>query len=399
MKLLIITPRFPYPLEKGDKLRIFYQLKYLSQFHEIILIAISHQDVSPESEEELAKYCQRIYILKRSFVDNLVQIGLGLLDGLPFQVSFFYHRTLRNKIHNIIFQEDPDHVYCQLIRVAGYVKDLPYRKSIDFMDCFSLSTSRRAEKSSVFLKWLLKWEAAKVRSYEKEVFFDFNHHFVISEHDKNAFSFHSKRLMNVIPNGLDLSRFTPLTDIKKKYDLVFVGNMGYHPNIEAAIYLCTKILPELPENTSVLIAGARPDKSVLRLANNQVTVSGWVDDIRKAYQSGSIFVAPIFEGAGLQNKVLEAMYLEVPCVITPVVANGLNCIPEKHLLLGIDVPSFVRQINRLWGDPDYAQDLILQAKRFVKNQYSWELFNEKLNKVITSEYDAFNRKRTKDAVG
>ena len=172
MKLLIITPRFPFPLEKGDKLRVFHQLKYLSKYHEIVLISISYQDVLDVDKAELYKYCQKIYIIKRGLIKNFGQITLGFLQGLPIQTSYFYHPGIKNKIHQIILNEDPDHIYCQLIRVAGYVKDLPFSKSIDFMDCFSLSTMRRAEKSNFLLRLLLKWEAKKVRNYEKSVFFE-----------------------------------------------------------------------------------------------------------------------------------------------------------------------------------------------------------------------------------
>lgn len=396
MKLLIITPRFPFPIEKGDKLRVYNQIKYLSRHHQIILVALSDQPIKPEEKAELKKYCDQIYIEYLSKFQIIWQVLQGFLLGLPIQVSYFFNRRLKEKIHALILQENPDHIYCQLIRVAEYVRHLPYPKSIDLMDCFSLSTRRRAMKSNWLAKWFFHWETKKVTQYEKDVFFDFDHHFIISDHDKEAFSFHSKSLMHVVPNGLDQDLFQPIKNFEAKFELVFVGNMGYYPNVQAAIYLVLEILPLLPKNINVMIAGARPDKRVKRLASARVTVSGWVPDIREAYQSGQIFIAPLFEGAGLQNKVLEAMALEVPCIISPVVNNALQAIEGKHVLLGHDASTFADQIINLLGDKSLRKQLVHNSKEFVRNQYNWDLFNAKIHEVIISEYDAFNRKRATD---
>ncbi len=396
MKLLIITPRFPFPIEKGDKLRVYNQIKFLSKHHQITLIALSDQPVEAEDKSELEKYCDQIYIQYLSNSQIFWQVLRGFLSGLPLQVSYFFNRRLKEKIHALILHENPDHIYCQLIRVAEYVRHLPYPKSIDFMDCFSLSTKRRALKSKWFAKWFFQWETKKVEQYERDVFFDFDHHFIISEHDKGAFSFHSKSLIHVVPNGLDHNLFQPIKEITPKFDLVFVGNMGYYPNVQAAIFLVKEILPLLPENVNLMIAGARPDRRVQKLASSRVTISGWLPDIREAYQSGKLFVAPLFEGAGLQNKVLEAMALEVPCIISPVVNNALQAIAGNHVLLGHDAQSFADQINLLLGDQPHRLRLAEKSKEFVYNQYNWNLFNARIHKVIISEYDAFNRKRTKD---
>ena len=388
MKLLVITSRFPYPLEKGDKLRIFHQLEYLSRDNQIILISLSDTKISTENREVVEQLCEKVHILHFTKWQIVWQLMIGFMKGLPIQVSYFFNNRIKDKVNRIVLEESPDHIYCQLIRVAEYVRNLPFYKSIDLMDCFSLSTGRRAQKSPWYLRWFFLWEKKKVRSYEKSVFFDFNHHFVISEHDKEAFDFHSKSLIKVIPNGLDQTKFEPIVPApRKEYDLVFAGNMGYYPNVEAAVYLVEKIMPLLPKSVNLLIAGARPNRKVASLGSSRVTVSGWVEDIRVAYQSGRIFLAPIFEGAGLQNKVLEAMSLEVPCIISPIVNNGINAIAGKHLLVASNPKEFAEKIIQLLENNQLQTELISEGKQFVENQYNWDLFNQKLESILRSEYD------------
>ena len=90
-KLVVITSRFPFPLEKGDKLRAYHQIKYLSQFFEIHLISTSDVPIKEEYKQELAPYCKSIQVFQMSILQRIGGLFLKFFQNKPFQVGYFHH--------------------------------------------------------------------------------------------------------------------------------------------------------------------------------------------------------------------------------------------------------------------------------------------------------------------
>ena len=133
MKLLVLTSRFPYPLEKGDKLRIYYQLRELAKTHEIVLCALTEEEPTTENFNVIQSFCSKIYLLHRSKLTIYKNIIFPFFNGLPVQVGYFFDKKLKVKFEKIVASEQPDHIYCPLIRTANYVKDIKTPKTIDYM--------------------------------------------------------------------------------------------------------------------------------------------------------------------------------------------------------------------------------------------------------------------------
>jgi glycosyltransferase involved in cell wall biosynthesis len=372
LKILILTPRFPYPLEKGDKLRAYHQLRILARDHDVTLVSIIQEVPSPESIEKVLPLTQAIYLMTIRPADRAISLFSALFSGLPFQVAWFFSPTLRQRLQKLIEEIRPDHIYCQLPRMAEYCRKMPYAKTLDYMDSFGLSMMRRSTVAKWPASWIYQWEAKRMLAYERKIAADFDHLTIISEQDKRSFQFGAASEMTVVPNGID----TYFLDDEKKedpvYDIVFVGNLSYLPNVETAEFLVNHILPLCPENTTVLISGASPQKRVLNLRSNRVWVEGWREDIRKAYRSGRVFLAPMWTGTGQQNKILEAMALGIPCITTPLVNNAIGATDGKEILLAETPASFAKAFNALLQNPEMYEDIKLAAKQFVRDTYSWE---------------------------
>jgi sugar transferase (PEP-CTERM/EpsH1 system associated) len=384
LKLLVLTSRFPYPLEKGDKLRIYYQLRELAKSHEIVLCALTEEQPTPKDFKVIQSFCSKIYLLHRSKFTIYKNIINSFLNGMPVQVGYFFDKKLKVEVEKIVEIEQPDHIYCQLIRTANYVKDIGTSKTIDYMDTFSIGAKRWSKHSNWLLKPILTREARKVLAYEQNVFDWFNHHTIISEQDKNLLEISNKQDIHVIPNGVDTDFFQPNTAIEKKYDIAFIGNMGYAPNIKAALFLVKNILPllqkELPD-LKILIAGARPSAEVQKLQSERVEVSGWIDDIREAYASATMFVAPLFIGMGQQNKILEAMAMGVPCITSDLVNNAIGGCPNENILIANDAEAFANQIIHLYKNTTLQQQISENGLNYVRDNFSWSAFVEELNKI------------------
>ena len=385
MKILVLTSRFPWPLEKGDKLRVYHQIRMLSLKHEIILCSLTEQSIAEKHFQELEKYCTNIYLFPISRLSIGANLVKGLLKGDSLQISWFYRGSILKQIREIVKKETPDHLYCQLIRMSEYGRRIDLPRTLDIMDCFSIGMDRRADESPFWLKPFFRREAKKLRQYEANILSHFDYLTIISEQDRDLIQSPQRQKIQVIPNGIDLAYFQPDTKQKPVYDLVFVGNMGYSPNVIAAGFLVKKVMPLIwasYPDTTLLLAGARPVPAVKALEkDSRVAVSGWVENIRDAYQNGKIFVAPLFTGSGQQNKIIEAMALEVPCITTPLVNNAIGAKVNEEILIADSDQGFAQQILDLLADHKLRRKLSKNGRAFVSNNFSWEESVEKLNEI------------------
>jgi glycosyltransferase involved in cell wall biosynthesis len=146
--------------------------------------------------------------------------------------------------------------------------------------------------------------------------------------------------------------------------------MGYLPNVAAAEFLVNEVLPGT--SCTAVIAGARPDTRVLSLASDLVTVTGWVDDIRESYADVCIFVAPLFNGTGQQNKILEAMAMGIPVVTTRAVNEAIGAEDGVEIVLAESADDFRKAIQDLLTDDDLIKRISASARSMVINKYSWQ---------------------------
>lgn len=375
MNLVIVASRFPYPLEKGDKLRLYHQIKELSKNHFITLITLSEYPVPTTHIEYLQPFCTKIHILRLQKWRIVINLLRGFFCGMPLQVGYFYSPYLKRQIQHFIKLAQPQHVYCQLIRMAPYVMDLSVFKILDYQDAFSIGMQRRAERATRWSKWLFLLETKRLQILERQVFQVFDCCTIISEQDRNLLPFENKNQVTIVPNGVDIEFFRPNPGFQKKYDLVFVGNMGYHPNVEAAKFLVKSVLPMLQKalpTVTLLIAGARPTTEVKNLANENVHISGWLDDIREAYWCAKLFIAPLFLGSGQQNKILEAMACSLPCITTSQVNNAIHAGVNETIFLAESAEEFANFALKLLSDSALREQSGEEARKFVENQFSWQ---------------------------
>lgn len=365
--------RFPFPLEKGDKLRAYYQLKELSNTYRITLFATSDKPVRDQDLEKVESFCEKIVVHYLSPAKRFFSLVLALFSDLPFQVHYFYSISGKKKIKNLVEENNFEHIYCQLIRSAEYVKDIhQIPKTIDYMDAFSAGVKRRISRRPWYDRWIFLIESRRLQKYERKIFDFFEHHTIISDQDRDLISHPDKNKIEAVPNGIATSFFEPLQR-KEAYDFVFVGNMSYPPNIDAVHYMAENVLPSFPDS-KLLISGATPHQSLQKLArsNNQIVLTGWVEDIRTSYLSGKIFVAPMTIGTGMQNKLLEAMALKTPCITTDLANNAIGTEHGTHVLVGNNPEEIIEKIRQLLDSPTKRNEIAEAAQSFVKARYSWE---------------------------
>ena len=388
MRILVLLPRFPYPLDKGDKLRAYHQIAELSKRHEVYLFALSHTKVNHDDYDHLHKYYTAIDYVQIHWWESAWGIIKAILAGQPLQLGYWNSTQARNAYNQWEKQVQPDVVYCQMVRTIPTVKDSSCRKVLDFQDALSLNTRRRMERSHGLWRLILRYEYKALQRTEQQALSFFSQTTIISATDRNAIS----PSVNIVPNGVDTNYFsTKQSTPSKKHTIVFTGNMSYAPNVDAARWLVKEIMPlvwkQCPYGVNVLIAGADPKPAVKALAGPKVTVSGRLDDIREAYASAKIFVAPMRIGSGMQNKLLEAMSMGLPCVTTTLAATPLGATNWEHLLVGDSAEELADLIVKL-GIEELHDSIAEGGNRFVKENYSWPAAVQPLENILNAQLES-----------
>ncbi len=383
-KIFILLSRVPYPLEKGDKLRAYYQIREMSENHDIILCALSDRPIPPEAKEFLQPYTKALYFFRLSRINIFFRLVKNFFSEKPYQVAYFFSKNVSRKIQDLIGIHQPDHLFFQLIRTAEYANGIGIDKTLDYQDVFSKGLERRINISPWYKKPLLRQEYLRVVNYEKKAFEAFEKKVIISHPDRDLIPHEGRDSIEIVPNGVDTHFFHPM-DQEKKYDVVFTGNMGYPPNVNGAKYLVNEIMPlvwkQNPEVT-VLLAGANPAPGVKALASKKVTVTGWVDDIRDYYAGSKVFIAPMRIGTGLQNKVLEAMAMQLPCITSALANQALKAMPDQEVLIGEEPAQYARHVLSLLNEPGQRVRLAESGYRFVLRNFHWRNVCSQLEKII-----------------
>jgi glycosyltransferase involved in cell wall biosynthesis len=192
----------------------------------------------------------------------------------------------------------------------------------------------------------------------------------------------------IVPNGVDLDFWQRRTAVRSQYKIAFTGAMDYRPNTDAALYLIEEILPlvqqEIPQ-AELFVVGRDPTPALVAAGKRKgVTVTGFVDDVRDYLDEATVFAAPLRFGAGLQNKVLEAMAMAVPVVASPLAADGLRT--EEGAQPPLDIVTGTEQfaqrlVQKLREAESYAQPHYA-GRLFIETHFVWGYSRQKMNEVI-----------------
>ena len=388
MRIAVTLSRIPYPLEKGDKLRAYHQIQNLIEAgHEVHVFCFHFEKPEPQNTNELEKSGGHWHWIPLSTWAIPWSAIQGLFSDLPWQVLLFHQRRAQKKFNYFIEQIKPDVLYSQMIRTSEYTKHfLSIPKTLDYMDALSLGLEKRIQKSPWITRWFWKDEWRRVQKYESVISHYFDHLTIIAQKDAKAIALPQEKIIDIIPNGIDFNFYTNKTQPTSNPCVVFTGNMNYPPNIEAALRLGKKIMPLVwnrNPNAQLIIAGAEPNRSLTQqLTDPRITITGWMEDIREAYQKGSVFVAPMTMGSGMQNKILEALSMGLPVVCTDTAADAFENQLKNELIVANDDAEIAHLIVEIFENPNAHSPQ--KAIEIIQSQFSWKKATEPLLSLLSS---------------
>jgi sugar transferase (PEP-CTERM/EpsH1 system associated) len=377
--ILFLGHRVPYPPDRGDKIRGFHILKYLSARKRVHLIAFADDTRDLAGKTGLAKMTGNRSIIWRS--KSRVQAAIeALLTRKPISLTSFDSRSLRSAVEALLERHAIDTIYVFSSQMAQYLPARPRQTVImDFVDMDSAKFAAYAKEGRGPMAWVMQREARLLFQYERAIAARADASLFVSEAEAQLFRERSgAERVHVVENGIDTDVFAPdasFTQIDAIDALiVFTGQMDYRPNIEAVSWFVEAIFPQIRvrfPHARFAIVGRAPSEAVKALAKQPgVIVTGEVADVRGWLAAASVVVAPLKLARGIQNKVLEAMAMARPVVASRAAAEGID--HADTLRVGESVGEIADAVIALLDDPAAAGRLGREARAQVQARYSWE---------------------------
>jgi polysaccharide biosynthesis protein PslH len=339
---------------------------------------------------------------------------LALPSATPLQAHYCWQPHLAQRIGQLVVQERFDVIHIEHLRGAKYgiyaqkvmrEHDMHIPIVWDSVDCITHLFRQAAEESSSLRgRWLARLDLPRTQAYEAMLAAQFDQVTITSPVDRAALEEIARSAgelpapIHVMPVGVDLDYFTPGSEPREAASIVFSGKMSYHANITAALYLVRQIMPLVwarrPE-VKVYLVGKDPPAELCALAGEcghpQVVVTGTVPDLRPYLQTCTLAVAPMPYGAGIQNKVLEAMACATPVVANLRACSALLTQPDWELLVADSTQELAEAIIYLLNNPTRQSSLGQAARRYVERHHHWEGIGEQLEQIYVAATGAKNR--------
>jgi sugar transferase (PEP-CTERM/EpsH1 system associated) len=380
--LLLLIHRIPYPPNKGDKIRSWNLLKHLAQHYKVHLATFVDDEDDWQHVPTVQALCASSHFGKLNPLSGKVR-SLGALASKR-SLSFDYYRD--SAMQSWVDQAMAAHKIGRVLVFSGpmaqYCENYPQaRRVVDFCDVDSDKWRQYAEQKPWPMSWLYRREANTLLAYERHVAKTCDASLFVSEPEADLFRTlapESTAKIGYFNNGVDTEFFSPERAYDRPYAageraLVFTGAMDYWPNIDAVQWFAAEIFPQLFKAMPALrfyIVGARPTAAVSALAQQAgVVVTGTVPDVRPYIHHAEVTVAPLRIARGIQNKVLEAMAMARPMVVSPQALEGIDAVPGSELLLADGAAAFISTLSALLAAPNTGLGTAARTK--VERQYSW----------------------------
>ncbi len=388
MNILFLTHRFPCPPDRGDRIRSYHTIKFLSKRHNIFLASVDETNPPSIHINCMKELCKKILFSPINRRKQMIKASFYLPTNVPLSLPLFYNKKLYKNIKEVVENQKIDLIYIYCVSMAPYVEkfsNIP--KVIDFIDSDSQKWLDYASTTKFPMKLIYMREGKLLRQYEKKIANKSHHAFVASKREEDIF----KRYITSCPittilNGVSIPDYIKRHNNSKEINIVFVGVMDYWPNVDAVTFFAKDVFPKIRKEFSeakFFIVGKNPCEQVKKLSEIPgVKVTGFVPDVKEYLLSATLCVVPLRIARGIQNKLLEAMAMKVPVVATSAATEGIMATPEKDLLIADDPDEMAKKIINLIKDKKLQEELSNNAFWYIKRYHNWEHNLKTLEDII-----------------
>lgn len=386
--------RIPYPPNKGDKVRSFNILRQLARTRRVFLgTFVDHPD-DRQHVARLGEWCEDVCAVELDPRFGRIKSLRGLLTGEALSLPYYRSARLAQWVRATVAQ----HGITQAVAFSGPMAqylDAPglQRRIVDFCDVDSAKWTQYAADRPWPMSWLYRREGEHLLAFERKAAMDSDASLFVTEAEAALFirsAPEARERTQVMQNGVDADFFSPANGGESPYPaggpvIVFSGAMDYWPNIDAVTWFATELLPQIRRDVPdarFWIVGMNPAPAVQALAGEGITVTGTVPDVRPYIAHADVVVAPLRIARGIQNKVLEAMAMARPVVVSAEAAVGLAARASEHCEIARGADEMVKCTVGLLADPDRRNLMGRAARVCVVERYSWRAHLRLFDKTL-----------------
>lgn len=395
--LLFLAHRVPFPPDKGDKIRSFHILKHLSSHFRIHLGCFDDASPDPAAASVLQALCADVFCPSLRTAKKMQRSFRAFINGKAISEAIYFDPAMAEwvarKMNTLPIKDA--FIFCSAMfpYIAPYVGQT--RVVLDVVDVDSEKWRSYSEAARWPLSAIYRREQTKVLELEKAGVKAADISLFVSAAEAECFAKIVPEVQartDYLENGVDLERFCSETVYPSPFPahstvIVFTGMMDYRPNVDAVEWFARKVLPRIRarhSNAEFWIVGARPVARVSRLAaDHGVHVTGYVPDVRPYLANATCIVAPLQIARGVQNKVLEAMAMGKPIVVSPAALEGISAVPGEDILVAEDAAAFADTVvSVLMGQ---WKTVGQNGRLRVEEAYGWARTFAKLDRIMSIE--------------
>ena len=391
MNILVLSSRAPSPPKRADQMTVDQLVRFLARRgHAVDLACFAESDAEEQAlRRALGSVCRRLIVLPLPRWRSYANTALTLPGDLPMQARYFESRAMHRTLAEAVRDGAYDLCYTHLIRMAEYGRRLPLPKVLGMQISQGLNLRRMVDAASdPFRRTFYRIEERKARRYEVAVSRDFDRVFLCGQRDVEEIRKQDPAANLVVcPHGQDAPPLTEIRAARREPGvIVFCGVMATYTNVDAASWFAREIFPRVERavpGASFWIVGRDPQRSIEALAQPpRIVVTGEVDNVFAWLSRAAVSVDPLRVGAGMQNKVLQAMAAELPVVATSVANEGIGAAPGTEIVLRDDAESFAAAVIELLRDEDARTRVGRAGRRFLEDHWTWEAHFLKEEKIF-----------------
>lgn len=393
-KILFLAHLLPYPLDGGGQIKSYHTFRLLSERYDVTMLALIRREEERENVKHLEPFCMggvHCYLLKRNALSNITNALAALLKNQSFLVSRDTERELAGAMRFTCYASPPPYpvIHIDHLQMMPFVPD--YYEGRIVLDQHNVEhriPKRLSETpgANPLMRWYAGIEWRKLRDFEIAAMRRADVTLTVSDEDRDAFVALAPDLQEKIityPIGVDTDYFAVADRSPDASDILSIGTMYWLPNVDAATWFVSDILPLVRQgkpDARFVIVGAKPTPEIIALGqrNKDVIVTGTVPDVRPFADTCGVFVVPLRSGSGMRVKILNALSMGLPVVSTTVGAEGINVTHGENILLADTPRAFADAVLSVLNDRALANHLGANGRRLMEEQYGWNAVGRQL---------------------
>lgn len=400
MKILVVSPVIPWPLDRGNRVRIYNIIKELATKHKVTLVCTAERDYEllEEAKEKLKQISEHVHVITQLNKNIILRLILKILSEFEYcffgklRAEFYYNLwPFTRKVKKIIDKEKYDLIFTNYWFTAiSPILNANIPTICDTHDVIWENNKRTLalKKYSILRNKIEQRRLDKICDREAKILNKHDLLICVTEKDVKTLreKLHVKTDCIIIPTIRSKEKYNYCFNNNSKQKILFYGALHSPMNIDAAKFVAVDILPRIRENipnVELMIAGSGLSKEISYLQKlDGVLVLGYVPDIQKVFNEAKLLLLPLRSGSGIKGRVIEAMEAGLPVLGTDIAAEGIPVINGENMVIANGIEEITRWTIRLLQDENLRRKISDNARKFVEQNYSWENTYGKIHDII-----------------